>query len=285
MAEKARKSLETVQNYILRGGDINAKKKGEKSKWAEDGWPAPFRALVVAKTGGGKTHWVIERLLLAPGAEHNLARKSTAVVILAPGHSLRQGAYVRLLEVANDVQPKAKTFEVDEKFTSVQAEEIQKHIRANHDAGKKTLVIADDLVSLRSMPVASLIDALAVSGRHHGASLVCLAQRGFSPIFSRTLRMNTDFYVLGRLDPSEFRTLFAQIAPKSAVPELLAAWRDATSRRHGMLQFSPEMLLRSREGGLSEEERDLRRLLAVTREDMASSYPRAVAALVRAMES
>jgi hypothetical protein len=216
--------------------------------------PHPFRGVVGGASGSGKTHWVVEHLVL---------EKSTPFdrfIWLAPAYSLEQ-TKIKDLKAAFDgsdahnfaskvnkkdaKSPAGVAEESGATLTLIAADDISKDSEAavevgellagNSDAGLQTLVILDDLVLSAKSP---LIGALFVGGRHKNASVIELVQQLFAP-GTRLHRINCTLFVMYRFgDKREAKMLLCQLFPnKASWSKMLELYNAETLGPHKWLML------------------------------------------------
>ena len=190
----------------------------------------PFRGLWVGESGCGKTHSVIENLILDPESPFD------RVIWVAPAASLEQPIIKRLEELHEPVDvpstgdvsgsPGPKTFFTVPGLGPDEIEDVEKLIGDGFDAGHQTLLVIDDCLCEGNRKAKQLfVDRMFTSGRHRNVSTVMLVQRVFAPE-SRTARINCDvFWISSFGDRREAKQLFQQLAPASW-KQITAAHRD-----------------------------------------------------------
>ena len=186
----------------------------------------PFRGLFVGESGCGKTHAVVEHLILDPQSPFD------RVIWVAPAPSLEQPMIQRLVELHEPEEGSPQTLFLVPGLSAEGMEEVDELIEAGFADGQQTLLVIDDCICCEGnkRAIQQWVDRQFTSGRHRNQSTVMLTQRIFTPE-SRMARINTDvFWVSSFSDKREAKQLFQQLSP-AGFAEIMQAYRHATVGR------------------------------------------------------
>lgn len=224
--------------------NINFEKKMAKLEPSKDpkdpfAFRPPFRMLVCAGSGGGKTAWLIKWLV-----KKRYMVFDQIIWVTDPG-SMHQPKFKILREQYGPFI----TF-----VEHINAPQIEELIDYGYEQDEpwETLVVFDDL--LLESGKTDYVAKLGVSGRHRHVSTVCLQQKIFSDK-GRTFRLQTDYNVIGTFPVcNEAAHLFQQMTMSKFDRDLLqAAYKKITRKpKHFMIldskaPKSPELPLRVRD--------------------------------------
>jgi len=177
----------------------------------------------VGESGCGKTHAVVERLILDPDSPFD------RVIWVASAPSLEQPMIQRLVELHEPEEGSPQTLFLVPGLSAKSMEEVDELIEAGFENDQQTLLVIDDCIAVQDNKrlIQQWVDRQFTSGRHCNQSTVLLTQGIFTPE-SRTARINTDiFWVSSFSDKREAKQLFQQLNP-AVFAEIMQAYRHAT---------------------------------------------------------
>ena len=175
-----------------------------------------YRALVLGKSGTGKSYWVLKNIVLNKDSPFEL------VLWVAPQFSLDQDKLKSAKQLLKD-----KLFLIpDTKITDI------KQIIDSKTKEQQILIVLDDLINTIDKTVQKFISDLFVSGRHKNISTIEILQQSFTKN-NRQHRLNTNYFVLFDFpDKSEIKRLLQQIEPKN-VNKLMEVYESGIKENGG----------------------------------------------------
>lgn len=239
---KMEKRKKKIHNNLISMTERNPRKNKIIDKWENKLCMPniPFRGIVAARSGGGKTVFVMKNFVTNPDSPFN-PLNGGSIIFIAPSNSIDQPLIKKLDEEYNtDLDDSEDNlFITVEGLGKEEREEIKNIIEENHENGKNTLIIVDDFANLRNNKIISdFINNLFISGRHKGVSIIEILQKVFSSN-AKMARLQTELFVLGRLaDYSDIKMLTRQIYPDNW-KKIMEFYNDATKKKYGMLVLNP----------------------------------------------
>lgn len=178
----------------------------------------PYRAICCARSGGGKSYWILKNILLDTKMPFDL------VIWCAPPFSLQQS---KLQQVKKKLGNKLMLIE------GLDQEKLQNLIE-HKKKSDQWLIVLDDLMSKTDE---KFINDLFTSGRHLNISTIEIVQRLFGSKNGRTHRLNAEYFILGSFpDQTEVRHLLRQLEPKH-YNALMDCYKQSTERDQGHGMF------------------------------------------------
>lgn len=177
----------------------------------------PLRIMEYGSTGTGKTHWLLNTILLSPDNPFDF------VIWIAPEFSLQQKSLQdakKKLKKRMYLLPGSTTLGLE----GDGVDKLEQLIRGAHKRKLQTLVVFDDVMSSKSQ----LMTDLFTSGRHRGVSVAVLAQRIFTGAMGdRTRRLNTEWNVLFWMGGTGEVANLARSLDSENWREVTAAYKEA----------------------------------------------------------
>jgi len=186
-------------------------------------------AIISGGTGTGKTRWVVDGIL--GRGVHCYPMPVDAIVCLVDSISIAQPLYDELEEKFTG----AGGVKFVEGIPYEQEQEFVDAIKENKNNKMKTLIIIDDLmIAAKSAKAERFVDKLFTSIRHLNATVYEITQTHTG---SRTRRLNSGLLVTfqTRADVGSLAHIARSIRPETKGHDVLACYRQATSKPHGCL--------------------------------------------------
>lgn len=188
--------------------------KGHNPNYDLHNFDTPFRSLVVAPSGSGKSNFI-----------------TNLITLFCKG---KEGTYDNIYIFCKCKDEPLYKYLADKSKGSIEIHEDLKDLPALNDLNqcKQTLIIFDDFVT--DLKKAPIISEYFIRGRKKGASIMFLSQSYYNT--PKLIRQNINYVVVLKLGGSrDVNALMREVSIGLTKDELMAMYNDATKNKFDVL--------------------------------------------------